>query len=158
SLNRHMGQALTDALTSKGGLNKNTMRDLIKSRTNEVVCRKMLIELADATDSSAFMYNFNREPLPNCNQWSPAFVLIKPNSIRQNSIVPFSIELPSQDDGFNENRAMINGMFSLALQSKVLNHQPPFRSSELQTVSEAEVRLGVADQLYGCQVNNMPRQ
>jgi hypothetical protein len=44
--------------------------------------RQALVDIAAATQSYAVVYYFNREPMPNCPQWSKAFVVINPKAVR----------------------------------------------------------------------------
>ena len=156
---RTFGGALQNALRSKG-CQYTTMRDLSKSDTNELACRQALAEIAQATGSAGVMYHFNREPLPNCEQWSPAIVMISLDGIKEGTIAPMSPpDVPETDDGLNYVRAVVNGMFRLSAQTGVLNHQSPFRSSPiLPNLDEATIRQYAATHYIGCKTENMPRR
>lgn len=155
---RNLGNTLQSALRAKG-CSAVRMVDLIRADTGDTGCRKSLAEIALATQSMAVMYQFNREPLPNCDQWSPALVMINLEGIKDGTIAPMSPpDVPQNDDGLNYARSMINAMFRLSLQTGVLPHQPPFRASPaLQNIDEAAARQYAATHYYGCKVENQRR-
>lgn len=150
-----LGKDLAKALEARGCRGKEHIRALTKANTNEKECRKALAEIALATQSSAVIYYFNREPLPTCPMWSPAFVIIRPDAIVPSSIVPLAMNGPQQDDGYNTLRATLNAIFKLGQDTKVLNHAPPFTTGAVRPVTEEVARTFIADSFFECQEKNI---
>lgn len=144
-------------LESRGCYGKTHVRALTKSSTAEKECRKVLAEITLATQSSAVIYYFNTEPLPNCPKWSPAFVIVRPEAIVSSSIIPLSLPGPQQDDGHNTLRSTINALFTLAQTAKLSKHAPPFTASSLRPVTEEVARNFVGDSFFECQEKDMAR-
>lgn len=145
------------ALEARGCYGKDHVRALTKSSTAEKECRKVLAEIALATQSSAVIYYFNTEPLPNCPKWSPAFVIIRPEAIVPSSLIPLSLPGPQQDDGHNTLRATINAVFTLAQTTKLSKHAPPFTAGAVREVTEDVARNFIADSFFECQEKDMER-
>ena len=137
-----VGSALGQALSARG-CTVHTTRDLIKSDTTQVACRKALNDLVAATKSALIAYIFRAEPFKaDCNGWgwSTAFVVTRPDAISQlNFLVR---DLPPQDDGLIPLRQLLNGVFQRVGRPAVFTSLP--------TANEAETKNFITSNYFTC--------
>lgn len=149
-----LGPHLQKALAARGCTNplrvdsKNPVfatRNLIKADTQQTACRQALMDIANAVNAKAVLYFFLEEPVPTCRkvyQWNAAFVLIRPEAYKPNTLRALVQDRVNQEDGLEPSRQLINAVF------KDAGKAGPFSNSS--TASEAETAKFMKDNYFAC--------